>query len=136
MAAWPVIADFGGDIRQPVYATVAALYATHSEENDLTNFGASCRQIALKDSSDGKLPVSYECRFRRLIACDTAEQLGEHLRAWIRLASSKGAGVNYQRLFTDLWNWNWYADDIRVRWAAEFWPARRAEEAVEEEKAV
>ncbi len=136
MDAWPVIADLGGDIQRPVYSTVAALYATHPEENDAANFGASCRQIAMKDSSDGRLPESYERRFRRLISCDSAEQLGEHLRAWIRLASSKGAGVNYQRLFSDLWNWDWYADDIRVRWAAEFWPAQRDEEAVEKEQAV
>lgn len=43
-------------------------------------------------------------------------------------ASSKGVGVNYQQLFTDLWNWEWRADDIRVRWAAAFWPARQAED--------
>ncbi|MCI0541714.1 MAG: type I-E CRISPR-associated protein Cse2/CasB [Verrucomicrobiales bacterium] len=137
MDAWPVIADLGGDIERPLYAAIAALYATHPEEIDTANFGATCRQIALKDSSDGKLPESYERRFRRLIACDTAQQLGDHLRAWIRLASSKGAGVNYERLFTDLWNWDRYANDIRVRWASEFWPARRVEEpaAKEEDRA-
>jgi len=126
--AWPVIADLGGDIERPVYAAVAALYATHPEENDSANFGATCRQIAMKDSSDGKLPESYERRFRRLLAAGSSEQLAELLRAWIRLASSKGAGVNYQRLFEDLWRWDWNADDIRVRWASEFWPARRIEE--------
>ncbi len=120
MDAWPVIADLGGDIERPVYVAVAALYATHPSETDAANFGVTCRQIALKDSSDGKLPESHERRFRRLIACDTSEQLGEHLRAWIRLASAKGVSVNYERLFADLWNWEWYAADIRVRWAVEF----------------
>jgi hypothetical protein len=30
-------------------------------------------------------------------------------------------GVNYENLFADLWNWPWYADDIRVKWAKSFW---------------
>jgi len=132
--AWPVIADLGGDIENPIFGIVAALYATHPEEDDSANFGATCRHIALKDSSDGQLPESHQRRFRRLIACDSAEELGEHLRAWMRLAVSKGAAVNYQRLFTDLWYWAWHADDIRVRWATEFWPARRAEEPADKEE--
>jgi CRISPR type I-E-associated protein CasB/Cse2 len=127
--AWPVIADLGGDIERPQYVTIAALYAMHPQESELPNFGATCRQIAIKDSSDGKLPSSYEHRFRRLIAADSSEQLGEILRAWIRLAASKGVGVNYGQLFIDLWNWDWRTDDIRVRWAAQFWPARKAEAA-------
>jgi CRISPR type I-E-associated protein CasB/Cse2 len=128
MDAWPVIADLGGDIKVPVFATIAALYATHPEEGKAANFGATCRQIALHESGDGKLPESHERRFRRLIAADSSGQLGELLRAWIRLASSKGVAVNYTQLFTDLWNWDRRADDIRVHWAAEFWPARKTEE--------
>jgi CRISPR type I-E-associated protein CasB/Cse2 len=128
MDAWPVIADLGGDIERPVYTTIAALYAMHPEESNTPNFGATCRQIALQESGDVKLPESHERRFRRLIAADSAEQLGELLRAWIRLASSKGVAVNYEQLFTDLRNWDWRGDDIRVRWAAEFWPARKAEQ--------
>lgn len=136
MDGWPVIADLGGDIERPVYVTLAALYATHPVESAAQNFGATCRQIALKDSADGKLPESHERRFRRLLAADSSEQLGGLLRAWIRLAASKGVGVNYDQLFTDLWNWDWRADDIRVRWAAAFWPTRQADEetaATEEE---
>jgi CRISPR type I-E-associated protein CasB/Cse2 len=137
MDAWPVIADLGGDIERPVYATIAALYATHPEESKAANFGATCRQIALHESGDGKLPESHERRFRRLLAADSSGQLSELLRAWIRLASSKGAAANYEQLFIDLWNWDWRADDIRVHWAAEFWPARKTEEQpVPEEEAV
>ncbi len=127
MDAWPVIANLGGDIGQPVYVTLASLYAAHPEESSDANFGATCRQIALKDSSDGKLPENRERRFRRLLAADSSEQLGELLRAWVRLASSKGVGVNYEQLFSDLWNWDWRADAIRIRWAVAFWPAQKAE---------
>lgn len=136
MDAWPVIASLGGEIDRPVYTTVATLYAAHPEENDSSNFGATCRAIALVDSNDSQLPDSHERRFRRLIAADSSEQLGDLLRAWIRLAVSKGGKVNYERLFIDLWNWDWRADDIRVHWASEFWPARREEPSSKQEQAV
>ena len=45
----------------------------------------------------------------------------EQLRSWVRLAASKGVGVNYESLFADLWNWPWYADEIRVKLARAFW---------------
>lgn len=126
--AWPVIADLGGDLRQPVYGTIAALFATHPEESTAPNFGATCRQIALQDGGKGEVAESHERRFRRLLACDTGEELSKHLRAMIRLAASKSVGVNYQQLFTDLRNWDRFGGDIRVRWASEFWPARQTPE--------
>lgn len=128
MDAWPVLASLGGDFERPVFGIIGALYAMHPTEDDSPNFGATCRAIALKDSSDGQLPESFERRFRRLLVCDRADELGDHLRAWIRLAESKGASVNYRQLFTDLWYWEYSADKTRIRWAAEFWPARRLEE--------
>ena len=50
------------------------------------------------------------------------------LGSWIRLAASKGVGVNYESLFADLWNWPWYADEIRVKWAKSFWQSGDAAE--------
>jgi CRISPR system Cascade subunit CasB len=128
--AWPVIAELGGDITRLEFRNIAALYATHPEESKAANFGTTCRQIGLKDSSDGKIPDSCERRFRRLIAADSSDQLGELLRAWIRLAASKSVGVNYERLFIDLWRWDWVADEVKVQWAAEFWPARIIKEEI------
>ncbi len=126
MDAWPVVASLGGDIGQPgesVHVDIAALFATHPEESKARNFGETCRTIALADSSDNTLPESYERRFRRLLACGDVSDLAAQLRAWVRLATKKSgkAGVNYESLFTDLWNWRWYADDIRVQWARSFW---------------
>jgi CRISPR type I-E-associated protein CasB/Cse2 len=126
--SWPVIAFLGGDIGRLEYTIIAGLYATHPEESTSKNFGATCRQIALKDSGNSELPESSERRFRRLIACDSADELGDHLRTWIRLASSKSVGVNYERLFADLCNWSGFADKIRVQWATQFWPARSIQE--------
>ena len=121
MDAWPVVASLGGDIGQPVFTAVAAFFAIHPEESKARNIGETCRAIALADSSDRTLPESYERRFRRLLACgDAADVIGQ-LRSWVRLAASKGVSVNYESMFADLWNWRWYADDIRVQWAKAFW---------------
>lgn len=119
--AWPVIAGLGGDIGQPACVAIAALYASHPEESNARDFGETCLHIALKDSSDHKLPESFERRFRRLLACGSVDDLVSQLRSWIALASSRGVAVNYESLFADLWNWPWYADDIRVKWARSFW---------------
>ncbi len=123
MDAWPVVARLGGEIGQPgesVFVDIAALFATHPAEAAVRNFGDTCRAIAREGNSD-KLIESHERRFRRLLASDTRADLSGQLRTWIRLAAGKGAGVNYETLFADLWNWRWYADDIRVQWARSFW---------------
>ncbi len=117
--AWPVVANLGGDIGQPVFTAVAALFASHPKEANARNLGETCRRIAQGDGRE--IAESFERRFRRLLACgDVADVIGQ-LRSWVRLAASKGVGVNYESLFADLWNWPWYADNIRVRWASSFW---------------
>jgi len=124
--AWPVVARLGGNIGQPgesVDVDIAALFALHPEESDARNFGVTCRDIAMAASSDRTLPESYERRFRRLLASGDGPDLSRQLRSWVRLAASKGMSVNYESLFADLWNWRWYADDIRVNWARAFWQA-------------
>ena len=132
MDAWPVVADLGGTIGQPgdsVFLDVAALFATHPEESSARNLGEACRAIALKDSSDGTVAESFERRFRRLLVCGDRGDVVGQLRSWIRLAASKGVAVNYESLFADLWNWPWYADEIRVKWARAFWQSGEAASA-------
>jgi CRISPR system Cascade subunit CasB len=123
MDAWPVVAALGGQIGQPgesVHVDIAALYATHPKESKDRNLGETCRAIAELDAS-GKILESHERRFRRLLACDRAEELSGQLRTWVRLAASKGVGLNYENLFDDLAWWNSSAQRIRVRWARSFW---------------
>ncbi|HOW64247.1 MAG TPA: type I-E CRISPR-associated protein Cse2/CasB [Candidatus Paceibacterota bacterium] len=122
--AWPVIASLGGDIGQPAYVAIAALFAIHPDESTARSFGETCRRLAQGDSKD--IAKSFEHRFRRLLACDSVEDVIGQLRSWIRLAASKGIGVNYESLFADLWNWPWYSDDIRIKWAKAFWQSGEA----------
>jgi CRISPR type I-E-associated protein CasB/Cse2 len=121
--AWPIVASLGGDIAQPIFVTVAALFATHAKESKAHNFGATCLEIACTAHGHGKnkIPDSFGRRFRRLLASDDVEDVTGQLRSWIRLAAGKEVGVNYESLLFDLMLWNKYADDIRVRWAKSFW---------------
>ena len=123
MDAWPVVARLGGEIGytgDSVFVDIAALFATHPEESSARNLGETCRAIAW-DPAKGELIDSHERRFRRLLAADFPADLAGQLRTWVRLAASKGVGMNYESLFADVWNWRWYADDIRVQWARSFW---------------
>jgi CRISPR type I-E-associated protein CasB/Cse2 len=124
MDAWPVVASLGGTIGQvgeSPYMDIAALYASHPVVSTHRNFGETCRAIARADSKDREVPESYERRFRRLLSCGDPSDLVGQLRSWVRLAASKGIGVNYEGLFADVWNWRYYADGIRVKWAKSFW---------------
>lgn len=122
--AWPVVAGLGGDIGQPVFVAIAALFASYHEESNARNFGETCRRIAQGD--DKQIADSFERRFRRLLACSDVADVIDQLRSWIRLAASRNVGVNYESLTFDLLLWNKFADDIRVRWACAFWQSGEA----------
>lgn len=122
MDAWPVIASLGGEIGQPgesVFVDVAALFASHSKESNDRNFGETCRRIAQGDGKE--IADSFERRFRRLLACEDMASVTAQLRSWVRLAASKGVGLNYESLMNDLLWWNRSADRTRVEWARSFW---------------
>jgi CRISPR type I-E-associated protein CasB/Cse2 len=124
MDAWPVVASLGGNIDRPGMSThvdIAALFASHPVESKHRNFGETCRAIALGGDGVKDLPEAYERRFRRLLSCGEPVDLTGQLRSWVRLAASRGVGVNYESLFIDLWYWRNYADGVRVKWARSFW---------------
>ena len=119
--AWPIIFQLGGSINHLAYISVAALYASHPQDADMRNFGETCRMVAQGNSKD--IAESFEKRFRRLLACNSTHDVVTQILFWIRLAAKgkRTVGVNYESLFADLWNWSWYADEIRIKWAKSFW---------------
>ncbi|MCX6879958.1 MAG: type I-E CRISPR-associated protein Cse2/CasB [Verrucomicrobia bacterium] len=129
--AWPVIYSLGEDISCLAACTIGGLYAQHPEEDGKAfSFGTTCRRIATDNGKDFEIPDSFDRRFRRLLACDSADDVAGQLKAWIRFASAKGVGVNYEKLFWDILAWHNHADRIKLDWARGFWPVRR--EASEE----
>lgn len=124
--AWPVIHGLGEDIGCLAACSIGALYAAHPEEDTKAfSFGTTCRRIATDNGKEYDIPDSFDRRFRRLLACDSPEDVAGQLKAWIRFASAKGVGVNYVRLFWDLLAWNNHADRIKLDWARGFWPMRK-----------
>jgi CRISPR system Cascade subunit CasB len=123
--AWPVLASLGMDIENIPALTVAGLFATHPVVSNARSLGQTCRFIATDSGHSSDIPDSFDKRFRRILACDTVDEVTGQLSAWIRLAKSKGVGVNYADLYNDLYWWSKDADRKRVRWARDFWSPRR-----------
>ena len=67
-------------------------------------------------------------RFRRLLACDSRDEICQHVRHAIRFAKSQSAPVNYRQVFVDLWFWQW-REHTKVEWAKVYWSVP-ADEAV------
>lgn len=135
--AWPVLHTLGVDVGNFTAQTVGALFAEHPEaENKSWSLGESCRRVALADATGYDIPDSFDKRFRRLLACDSKEDVAGQLRAWVRLAKSKGTKVNYEQMYWDLDGWERRADDIKLAWARGFWPVRKeAQETAATEEA-
>ncbi len=124
--AWPVIAFLGEDVGSFPARIVGAFYAGHHEKEGKTwSFGATCRQIALEGVTGYEIPDSFDKRFRRLLACDTDQEVAEQFKAWIRFAKAKSISVDYERMFNDLAWWDKSADDTKLQWARGFWPVRK-----------
>lgn len=125
-SAWPVLGALGAfrDRREmlPVYQTVGALFALHPTVASIGNFGVTCRRVA-KDREE-----AFDRRFRRLIACDTLEDLCGRLVGVVKMAKSNGVLVDYDRLFTDL---RWFERNpqrLKIDWARQYWGAGDAKE--------
>jgi len=119
--AWPHIAQcckLDADWSRVPVQTVCAAFATHPEGNTVHgNIGTTMRKIA-GEKKDGL--ASFKGRFRRLLACDTMEELCDRLPAVIRAAKAKGIPINYRQLYCDIcwWEGNY---PPKLKWAAAFW---------------
>ena len=131
--AWPFLAPHC-DITDPkqriIWLTVAGAAATLAPDGLMMNrgcgnIGATLRRLALGDDhpkDTDKVLASFDGRFRRLLTCQTTEELCQHLVSVIRAASVKKQPVDVRQLFFDLADWeNRDKRDVRVEWARGFW---------------
>ena len=100
------------------------------------SFGLTCRRIATDNGREREIPESFERRFRRLLACDSAEDVAGQLKAWIRFADAKGHRRELRTTVLGSWMAGTGARTTSsCSWARGFWPVRREsgeEPAVEE----
>ena len=130
--AWPYIAEYCDltDKRQRViWLTVAYAAATLATDGLVRagagNIGATMRRLALGDDQPKdaeKVLASFEARFRRLLTCQTTEELCQHLVSVVRAASAKAKPVDVQQLYWDLQDWEKGIEpSVRVGWARGYW---------------
>ena len=123
--SWGRLARFGGNgdnSKAKAIHTVAALFAYHPKVAETGNFGTTCFQLLSDDEKSGfpdkEGPMSK--RFHHLISANEDEIFERVFRIGL-FAKSKEKAINYVRLEKDLYHWANWSDQVRTRWAKQFW---------------
>ena len=117
--ALPILGRLGaiGDDRNTI---VAALYAVHPNHSE--GFGIGLAALRLGDRKDGDHP--YDSHFRRLLACDTLDDLALQLHRLVQRLSRESIPLDYAKLLKELRFWSTgHAESVKTSWAKEFWQA-------------
>lgn len=102
--------------RLPLATVSAALSRARCERDGNLGIGkaiAYCYEKKQKADPAG-------AKLRRLLACDSTQEVCSILRPLLRLIASKGVGLSYRRLLEDLL---YFGDGqkVKVRWAMDFY---------------
>lgn len=114
--AYPVLGRLGA-LRDDRKTILAALFAEHP--NHQPGLGVGKAALALGERKEGEHP--YDRHFRRLLACDTLDDLGHQLHRLVKRLARDGVGLDYAALHQKLNFWANYSERVKVDWAAEFW---------------
>lgn len=126
--AWPWVArwcNLENDRQRIIYTTVAAAFASHPENENTGNVGTVMRELVPSDQRNAEGLQSFDKHFRRLLTCQSAEEVCERLPRLIKAASQKDLPINYVELFKDLCYWG---ERVKIRWAAAYWNTRTDKE--------
>ena len=119
--SWEFLApwcELNNSIKRKVYATIAAAVA---HEKPLKDGYLRLGRAIASSYDDGNNSDAAKAKLRRLIACDSIEEVCSVLRSLLRLIQSRGIAVNYSELLKDLL---YYGENTRVKWASEFYGRR------------
>jgi len=125
--AWPYVAQMcrlDNDAQRKIWITIGAGFATHkATHSHAGNMGTTLRAIALNQPSESKDKAlkSFDARFRRLLTCDNAMELCDHLRGIIVAAERKSVPIDFERLFWDLQTWHKPESKVKLHWAQSYW---------------
>lgn len=135
--SWEQLADFHVDLtsdnqRLPCATIAAAMVKAKATHNGSLGIGeaiANCYK-------DGNQSDQAKAKLRRLLACDTTEEVCRILRLTLALVNSKGtSNLDYVCLLKDLLDFCW--DDkrqqIKAKWAQDFYGYRDKENDNESE---
>ena len=116
--AYPILGRLGAldDNRKTI---LAALYAEHPEHKANISVGKATLLLGKREGGDHP----YDRHFRRLLSCDDISDLGQQLHRLIKRLSREGIGIDYADLHKRLNFWANYREDVKLRWASDFWQA-------------
>lgn len=128
--AWPALGALAGSRafepnRHLIYQTVGALFALHPAHKAIGNLGVTCRHLRKETNPQKEDP--FDRRFRRLLACDSLEDLRDQLVRIVKMAKSADKAVDYFQLFKDMTWFRANPQRVKVEWAREYWSAPRLE---------
>lgn len=119
--SWDTLAAFNIELDKPwqrlPFATIAAAMAKAKAEQ---NGGTGIGQAIARCYEDGRESDQAKAKLRRLLACDSIEEVCRILRPLFSLINSKGnSELDYAKLLDDLLYWN--NQSTKSRWAQDFY---------------
>ena len=107
---------------------VAALYSVHSKDSTPAHVSGanSIGSVALKlggGSTSANGFDSMERHFRRLLAAESLDNLGQQLHRLVKRLERESIPLDYARLLGDLRQFRNSPESIKTRWALAFWQA-------------
>jgi len=120
--SWEYLArfiDIDKDNERLPYATIASAIAkTKAEHNGAVLIGEAIARCY----EDGNNNDQAKAKLRRLLACDSVEEVCRVLRPLFSLISSKaGIQLDYIGLLTDLRYFQFYDQRVKSKWAQNFY---------------
>lgn len=125
--AYPVLGKLRA-LDNPPRRTTAALFAAHDREQSRAHRkgGATVGGAFLYLAGGGRTKPAYESterHFRRLLACDSLDDLAAQLHRLVKRLERDGFPIDYERLVQDLWRWKYNAERVKTDWSLDFWQA-------------
>lgn len=128
--AYPVLGKLNA-LKDSRKSVLAALFGEHPEHRNGMGVGRSA--MFLGERKDGDHP--YDRHFRRLLASEDMEELGQQLHRLVKRLGREGIGLDFERLHRDLNFWANYREEVKIDWAADFWQAPKLDTHSSEEVA-
>jgi len=125
--AYPVLGRLQAIDNRP-REIVTALYAVHDRDGAPAHRpgGNSVGQAFLALAGGGPKAAAHESterHFRRLLACDSLDDLSAQLHRLVKRLEREGVSLDYVQLLRDLRFWRNNAQGVKTNWALHFWQA-------------
>jgi len=128
--SWEYLARFINNGYDPLLSFTIAAAIIKSEIKTNGEIGIGEALILRYKDDGGKESNQAKAKLRRLLACDSAEELCDVLRPLLSLINSKGSkSLDYAKLLKQLRKFNAESQFIKTQWATDFYRYQPSGEA-------